>query len=88
MLLELLHKLERRYALDVRYGQSIDVTRWCSWGVIAWYMMREKTRYFYLKLPSWSYEYSPAWDDYRMGQRALLYIDGHGWRLWTIFRGE
>lgn len=81
LLADLFDKFERRYAIDIdKYCALPD--RWIAWGTVDFATPR---RYFALRLPSYSFQYCLDIDDYRMGQAALVYLTGRGWRRLYVF---
>lgn len=77
LLADLADQFDRHFAIDVEWGDMLPA-RWLAWGLTG---ERADRRYFFLKLPSWSFEYHIEWDADRWGQRALLWISGRGWRV-------
>jgi hypothetical protein len=80
LLADLLDRFDRRFAVDVWWYEELPA-RWLAWGLMGERATVGERRYFFLRLPSWSYEYSPVHDDDLWCQRAVLWVAGRGWRF-------
>jgi hypothetical protein len=57
--------------------EEITVQSWIVWGRLT--LPNGAHPFIWIRLPSWSWEYNVAMDEYGMAQRSLLWIRGKGW---------
>ncbi len=74
----------RAHAIDSDEGDELEMGRTCAWGTIRALYGGHHLRYFYLRLPSWSWELSLCRDEHRWHQRVLWWTSYRGWsvQLW------
>ena len=79
---DLFDRFERRFAIDVEWGDCIPL-RWVAWGYV-----KEPgvlRRYFSMRLPGYSFEYCPRRDAYGWGCPMLVFVSRRGWRFFYSF---